>query len=107
MARPQLGPGDRSFRLHRIRKIPKGWQPRLDLAWRLVREITASFHHFSGNPRHCRDSPARRRFETNRIRLAETLDLLCEEDPMRGALERHRIEILLLQEIGHGRETEN
>lgn len=105
MARPKLGPGDRSFRLNRIRKIPKGWQPRLDLAERLVREIITSYGHFSKNTGHWKDSPARRRFEANRIRLGEIFDLLCEQDPIKGLGERHRLETLLREEIGNGCET--
>lgn len=95
MARPHR------LRLERQAKIPQGFQPKVDMLWRLVNEMATARQHFTGNPTHWRDSPARRRLLANRQRVAELLERLRQQDPKKTDVIAEQVNHRL-QEICYG-----
>lgn len=94
MARP------RRLRLARQSKIPKGFQPKVDMIWRLVNELAIARKHFTSDSTHWRDSPARRRLLANRQRIAELLELLRQQDSKQTSVIEQEVNHTL-QEICH------
>ena len=88
------------LRLERQAKIPKGFQPKVEMLWRLVQEIALARQHFTGNLTHWRDSPARRRLLANRQRVAELLERLRQQDSKKANVIEQELQ-KRLQEICH------